>query len=385
MHKRLKIRLYPTKKQKEVLDNHFNAYRFLYNLSLEYKIMMYKDYGINKSGYDLQSEIFELRREVDWLSKCKAECLRDAGLNVDKTFKNFFNGKGYPKFKSKRSENSFHTYQNLSCKDNILTFFKQKIKFKTSEKYIKLLNSHKIKQVTFKKDKCGDYWASCLIDTEDTKQLPKTDDIVGIDLGIKHILITSDGEFFENKRYFDNTRKKLKRAQQKFSKTKKGSKNREKQAIKVAKIYRKIGRQREHYYHQISNKLLNENQVVVMESLKVQNMMEKKELSRLISDASWGLLTTMLEYKAKWYGREIIKIDTYFPSSKMCSSCGNIKQDLKLSDRVYKCSNCDLKIDRDYNATLNIKNSGIKIPLEPVESKVTNSMNQELKDLLTIK
>ena len=119
-----------------------------------------------------------------------------------------------------------------------------------------------------------------------------------------------------------------------------------------------------------------------MESLKVQNMMEKKELSRLISDASWGLLTTMLEYKAKWYGREIIKIDTYFPSSKMCSSCGNIKQDLKLSDRIYKCNNCDLEIDRDYNATLNIKNSGIKSPLEPVESKVTNSENQEL---LTIK
>lgn len=378
MYKRLKIRLYPTKKQKEVLDNHFNAYRFLYNLSLEYKIMMYKDYGINKIGYDLQAEIFELRKETDWLSKCKAECLRDAGLNVDKTFKKFFKGSGYPKFKSKKSENSFHAYQSINCKENILNFYRQKIKFKTSKKYTTLLNNHKIKQVTFKKDKCGDYWASCLIDTSDTKQLPKTDNIVGIDLGVKHLVITSDGEFFENKRYFDNTRKKLKRAQQRFSKTKKGSKNREKQAIKVAKIYRKISRQREHYYHQITNKLLNENQVVVMESLKVQNMIEKKELSRLISDASWSLLTNMLEYKANWYGREIIKIDTYFPSSKMCSSCGNIKQDLKLSDRVYKCNNCDLEIDRDYNATLNIKNSGIKLPLEPVESKVTNSMNQEL-------
>jgi len=343
---------------------------------------MYKDYGINKSGYDLQTEILELRKETDWLSECKAECLRDAGLNVDKTFKKFFNGKGYPKFKSKKSDSSFHAYQSLSCKDNILNFYKQKIKFKTSEKYTNLLNSHKIKQVTFKKDKCGDYWASCLIDTEDTKQLPKTDNTVGIDLGIKHLVITSDGEFFENKRYFDNTRKKLKRAQQKFSRTKKGSKNRERQAIKVAKIYRKISRQREHYYHQITNKLLNENQVIVMESLKIQNMLEKRKLSRLIADASWSLLTNMLEYKANWYGREIIKIDTYFPSSKMCSSCGNIKQDLQLSDRIYKCSNCDLEMDRDHNATLNIKNSGIKSPSEPVESKVTNSMNQEL---LTIK
>lgn len=356
MLKRIKVRLYPTKQQKEVLDNHINAYRYLYNLSLEYKIMMYKDYGINKSGFDLQNEILELRKEVDWLAKCKAECLRDAGLNVDKTFKKFFKGSGYPKFKSKRSRQSFTAYQSINVKNNRLSFFKQKIKFKTSENYTSLLSTHKIKQCTFIKDSCGDYWASCLIDTEIKKQLSKTHSVVGIDLGIKHTVITSDGEFFENSRYFDRTRKKLKKQQQKFSRSKKGSKNREKQRVKIAKTYRKITRQREWYYHQISNKLLNENQVIVLENLKIQNLLEKKEISRMISDASWGTLVNMLEYKANWYGREIYKVDTYFPSSKKCSSCGSIKQDLKLSDRVYNCSNCDLEIDRDLNSAYNIKN-----------------------------
>jgi len=317
--------------------------------------MMYRDYGINKTGYDMQKEIFELRRDFDWMAECKAECLRDSGLNVDKSFKKFFKGAGYPKFKSKKSENSFSAYQNIKCNGNLLYFYKQKIKFRTSERYVCLLNTHKIKQVTFKKDKCGDYWATCLIVTEPSKELSKTNKIIGIDLGVKHLVITSDGEFFEHKRYFDKAKNKLKRAQQKFSKTEKGSKNREKCRTKIAKIHRKITRQREWYYHQISNKLLNDNQVIVMETLKVQNMLEKKELSRLISDASWGMLTQMLEYKAKWYGREIFKVDTYFPSSKMCSGCGSIKQDLKVSDRIYTCKNCNLEIDRDVNASINIK------------------------------
>lgn len=355
VHKRVKVRIYPTKGQKVVLDRHFDVYRFMYNLCLEYKIMMYRDYGINKTGYDMQKEIFELRKDFEWMMKCKAECLRDAGLNVDKSFKKFFKGAGYPKFKSKKSENSFSAYQSIKCNGNLLYFYRQKIKFRTSERYVCLLNTHKIKQVTFKKDKCGDYWATFLIITEVNKELPKTNKIIGIDLGVKHLVITSDGEFFENKRYFYKTKNKLKKAQQKFSKTKEGSKNREKCRTKIAKIHRKIARQREWYYHQISNKLLYDNQVVVMETLKVQNMLGRKGLSRLISDASWGMLTQMLEYKAKWYGREVFKVDTYFPSSKMCSGCGYIKQDLKLTDRIYICKNCDLEIDRDVNASRNIK------------------------------
>ena len=180
MYKRLKVKLYPTKNQIEMLENHFDGYRFAYNLSLEYKQHLWKYHKINISGFDLQKELFQIRKESDWLIKCKAECIRDAGLNVDKAYKNFFKGKGFPKYKSKKGVQSFSAYQAINCKNNKLTFYKNKIKFKTSEKYNTLLETHKIKQCTFKRDLCGDYWATLLIDTDDTKILPKSENILGI-------------------------------------------------------------------------------------------------------------------------------------------------------------------------------------------------------------
>ena len=367
MYKRLKVKLYPTKSQSKMLENHFDGYRFAYNLSLEYKQALWNYNRINISGFDLQKELFEIRKEVDWLSLCKAECIRDAGLNVDKAYKNFFKGKGFPKFKSKKGEQSFSAYQSISCKNNKLTFYKNKINFKTSNYYNELLETHKIKTCTFKKDLCGDYWATLLIDTEDTKTLPKTENVIGIDLGIKHLVITSEGQIFENKRFMQSSYYRLRTLQRKFSKTKKGGKNREKLRIKIAKLNRKICRQKEHYYHQITNELLRDNQTIVMETLNVKGMMEEKKLSRNISDASWGLLTQMLEYKAKWYGRNLIKINQWFPSSKTCSNCGNVKEVLLLSERTYKCEVCKTEIDRDLNAAINIKQTGIKIPEETVE------------------
>ena len=376
MYKRIKVKLYPTKNQIEMLERHFDGYRFAYNLSLEYKQHLYKHYKLNISGFDLQKELLEIRKEVDWLSKCKAECIRDAGLNVDKAYKNFFKGKGFPKYKSKKGEQSFSAYQSINCRDNKLSFYKNKIKFKTSEKYNILLETHKIKQCTFKKDLCGDYWATLLIDTDDTKVLPKSENIIGIDLGVKDLVITSDGEVFENKKFLQNNYYKLRRLQRKFAKTKKGGKNREKLRIKIAKLNRKIVWQKEYYYHQITNQLIRDNQTIVMETLGVKDMLEQKKMSRQISDASWGLLTQMLEYKCKWYGRELIKINQYYPSSKTCSGCGNVKETLLLSERVYRCDSCGLEIDRDKNAAKNIKQTGIKIPKETVENTSISLVNE---------
>ena len=163
-----------------MLERHFSGYRFAYNLSLEYKQILWRHHKINISGFDLQKELFEIRKESDWLSLCKAECIRDAGLNVDKAYKNFFKGKGFPKFKSKRGIQSFSAYQSINCKNNKLTFYKNKIKFKTSDIYNELLETHIIKQCTFKKDLCGDYWATFLIETKDTKTLPKSKNTIGI-------------------------------------------------------------------------------------------------------------------------------------------------------------------------------------------------------------
>lgn len=202
---------------------------------------------------------------------------------------------------------------------------------------------------------------------------------MGIFLGIKDLMIISEGEVFENKKFLQNTYFKLRRLQRKFSKTKKGGKNREKLRTKIAKINRKICRQKEHYYHQITNTLLRENQTIVMETLNIKGMMEEKKLSRNISDASWGLLTQMLEYKCKWYGRDLIKINKWYPSSKTCSKCGNVKKILLLSERTYKCEVCKTKIDRDLNAAINIKNTGLKIPEEFAEEKrITSPKKQKV-------
>ena len=359
--KNYKVRLYPTIKQKEMLEQHFNGYRFAYNLCLEYKSTLWKDYKKNISGFDMQKELFILNKEIDFLSICKVECIRDAALNVDKSYKKFFNGNGFPKFKSRKGIQSFAAYQSINIKDNKIKFFKNNIKFRTSQWLSKKLENNKIKRVTFKKDLEGKYWASLLIDKKENLELLKLEKSVGIDLGLKDLIITSDGEFFENKKYLKNQYYKLRTLQRKFAKSKKNGKNREKLRIKIANKHNKISNQRFHYYHQITNTLIRENQTICIESLKIKEMVKNRSLSKSISDVSWGLLTQMLEYKCKWYGRELIKINTYFPSSKQCSNCGNIKKELKLSERIYKCDECTYSEDRDLNASYNILKEGLRI------------------------
>lgn len=357
MLKRFQIRLYPTKEQEVLLDRHVNAYRFLYNLCLEYKIEMYKYYGINKSGYDMQKELFEIIKTTDWLKGLKVECLRDAALNVDKTFKKFFKGQSkYPKFKNKKSRKSFTANQSIAIKCNKLHFFKNLIKFKTSDRYEEILKDNKIKQCTFYKDTSGKWFASCLVDSTITKTIPTTDKKIGIDLGIKNFITTSDGNFISNPNFFKKSEKKLKRIQKQFSKTKKCGSNREKLRIKLSKVHNKVYNQKQHFFHQVSNKLILENQEIFIEDLRVNKMLKNKKLSKAISEGSWRMFRNILEYKCIWYGRKLVVCDTYFASSKACSNCGNIKQDLKLSDRTYKCRNCNTEIDRDINAAINLVN-----------------------------
>lgn len=361
MHKRLQVRLYPTEVQKQTLKEHFDAYRYCYNLCLEYKQHLYKYHKLNVSGYDMAKELLVIRKEADFLKKCKAECIREAAHSVEKSYKNFFKGKGFPKFKSKHSRQSFSAYQSIKVLGNRVKFYGKYYKFKTSDKYFEQLNNHKIKQITFIKEVDGNYYTTFLIETKEDLTLPKNKNVIAFDLGLTDLLITSGGEYFENKKFMRNEGFKLRHFQRKFAKTKKGGKNREKLRLKINKIYNKITKQREHYYHQITNQLICENQTIIMESLKVQKMSENKNLSYFIQDVSWGLFTQMLEYKCKWYGRELIKVDQYFPSSKMCSNCGNVKEELKLSQRQYECDKCSLSLQRDYNSSLNILQKGLEI------------------------
>lgn len=380
--KLIKVRLYPTEEQKKMLEMHFNAYRFCYNLCLEYRSFMWDLYKINKSKYDMQAELFEIMKTTDWLKDCKVECLREAVHQVDKNVRNFFKGKGYPKFKTKKTEKSFPATQAIYSIGGKIKFFGNYIKYKDSEKYIELLESNKIKRIAFKKDKVGDYWASCLIEIPvNIDEVKKSDSIIGLDLGLKDLIITSEGVKYANNKYLINSELKEKKLKRKFAKTKKGSKNREKLRVKVAKLYRKTCRQKEHYYHQITNELIRDNQTIVIETLDIQNMIKNHKLSRGISDASWGIIIHQLIQKSKWYDRELIRIDRFYPSSKTCSNCGSVKGEIKLSERVYKCENCGIDIDRDINAAINIRNAGLKIPgvsaegvgCEPIETE-SNSL-----------
>lgn len=355
MYKRLKIRLYPTKRQEKVLENHFNAYRFAYNLCLEYKSHLWKYHKINKSGFDLQSELVAILKEVDFLNRCKVECIRQAALDVDKSYKNFFNGKGFPKFKSKKDKQSFVAQQSIKIKNEKLSFFRNFIKFKTSDKYLEKLKDNKIKQCSFSKDKTGKYWASCLIEDSEIKNLPKSENKIGIDLGLKHFIVTSDGEFIENNKFYIRNQFKLRSLQRKFSKTKNGGKNREKLRIKISKLHQKITNQKSHFFHQVSNNIIRDNQSISCETLKVENMIKNRNLSKSIQDVSWSSFVSILEYKCLWYGRELIRVPTYYASSKICSNCGNKKDNLRLSDRIYNCESCGIFIDRDLNASYNIR------------------------------
>lgn len=380
IHKSIKVRIYPTYKQKQMLDRHFNAFRFCYNLCLQYKSIMWNSYKISKSGYDMQSELYEIIKNTPWLSGCKVECIRESATRVELSFKEFFRGKSYPKYKKKLGCQSFPAKQSVYASEFKLTFFGSKIKYKTSDKNITLLETNKIKSINFKKDKVGDYWASCLIEIPCPEKLPISEKSIGIDLGIKNLVTTSDGIFYKNSKFLQSSIFKIKKLDRKFSRSQKGSNNRNKIRIKIAKLYRKASSQRTHYYNQITNDLIRENQTIVLETLKIQNMIKNHTLASLIKDSSWGLLISMLEYKASIYGRNIIKIGQWIPSTKTCSSCGNVKY-MDLDDRIYNCL-CGLSLDRDVNAAINIRNSGIKMPDVSVDGVGYEPNEAESKSLI---
>jgi putative transposase len=356
MLKAYKYRMYPNNEEKIYLVKTFGCSRFIYNKMLADRIKSYeenKDLDIKQIKYPTPAQY---KKEFEWLKEVDSLALANEQLNLDKAYKNFFRDKsvGFPRFKKKSNTNSFTTNnQNgtVYIENGYIKVPKLKtmIKIKKHRQFNGIIKSCTISQVP-----SGKYYISILVDTE-TIQLPKTDNKIGVDLGIKEFAITSDGVFFGNPKNLKKSEKRLAKLQKGLSRKQKGSNNRKKARLKVAKLHEKISNQRKDMLHKVSTQLINENQVIVIEDLKVSNMIKNHRLAKSIADVSFAEFRRMLEYKAKWYGREIMVAPSNYASSQLCSNCGNKSSQTKdLSCRTYVCPVCGMIMDRDINASKNL-------------------------------
>ncbi len=352
-----RFRLYPNKEQRDFLNKQIGHCRFVYNKLLEIAINDFKNNGKKWNFYEYKKLLPKLKEQYPFLKGANSQSLQEAVRWLDRAFKDFFKGlRGFPKFKKKKRTNAVVIPQHFKIEGN-----KVKIpKLKTSIKFKKHREIEgKIKGISIVRTPTGKYYLNVLVDRE-IKPLPPTDKVVAIDVGLTHFATLSTGEKIENPRYLERTLRRIKRLQRKLSRKVKGSKNYQKLAQRLAKLYEKVKNQRDDFLHKLSKKLIGDNQAVIVEDLDVKELLEKGNLSRQIADASWSRFLTFLEYKAKWYGRVLIKINRYFPSSKLCSVCGYKKEDLKLSERKWKCPKCGTLHNRDVNAAINLLNEGLK-------------------------
>lgn len=352
-----RFRLYPTKEQEKFLKQEAGNIRFVYNYFLALAKEKYQKEKAKWNYYEYKKLLPELKKEFEFLKFSNSQSLQESLKNLDKAFKNFFKGlSDFPKFKKKKKTNSISIPQHFKIVEN-----KLKIpKLKTSIKFKKHRTIEgKIKSISITIKPSGKYYLNVLVERE-IIPLPKKDKIIAIDMGLTDFIVTSDNQAVKNPKHFKKLERRLKLWQKRLSRKEKGSNNYKKWAKKVARLHEKITNVKNDFLHKLSKKIINENQVVIVENLNIKGLIKNKKLSKHIHQASWYKFINMLEYKAKLYKRELIKIDTFFPSSKLCSVCGYKHKELKLSDRVWTCPKCNTTHNRDYNATLNLLKEGLK-------------------------
>lgn len=358
MLKAYKFRLYPTHSQVEQFVQHFGAVRFVYNWSLEQKIKVYETEKKTLSRFDLNKMLPTIKNENEWLKSVNAQSLQEANIDLESAFTKFFREKkGFPNFKSRKNPvQSFHVPQHykVDFENNVIALPKigsvKAILHRTFE--------GKLKTATVSMNNTGQFHISILVDDEKelpTKQPFDEQTTIGVDVGLKHFATLSNGTKIDNPKHLHNSSKKLSVLQRRLSRKQKGSRNRNKARKVVAKQHLKIANQRKDFLHKLTSKLIRENQAIAVETLNVSGMMKNHCLAKSISDVSWSEFFRQLEYKAEWYGKTLLKIGQFEPSTKICSVCGYYNHEITLSVREWKCPECNAVHDRDINAAKNIK------------------------------
>lgn len=370
LNKGYKYRLYPNNEQKVLLEKHFGATRWIYNYGLTRKIEEYQKNKSKLSCFEIIKEIPEIKKDCEWLKEINAQSLQMSVRNLDNAYTCFFRKQNdFPKFKKKRDKKSFTIPQGntIDWQNGRAKFVKLgSIRVVIDRKF-----NGRILKATISKNN-DQYFVSYTVEENIKEIKPKKireKTTIGIDLGLKDFATFSDGTKISNPKYLHKSEQRLKVLQRRLSRKQKGGQNRKKAILKVSKLYNKIKNQRSYFLHKLTYQLTHDKQVdtISIEDLNVAGMIKNHCLAKSISDVGWSEFVRQLEYKSKWYGKNLLKIGRFEPSSKMCS-CGKVNSDLKLSEREWTCKECGKKHDRDILAANNIKNFSLSGLLKPVES-----------------
>ena len=371
IYKAYKFRLYPNIDQQELINKTLGCARFVYNTMLYEKETLYKENKIKKTKNDCLKELPLLKQRYSWLSEVDSMALTTAIFDLEDAFKTFYRTKYFPKYKNKDKKNSYRTnYVKRIYKDKLYENIKVDMKNRTITlpklKEIKIKGYRKTKEIkgriinaTVSRD-INRYYVSVLYEQEieDKKIIPRT--VVGIDLGVKDLVITSYGKKYNNQKYITKYEKKIKNLQKWLSKKQKGSKNYYKVKNKLKEAYKKLKNARKYLIHKITKEIVTENDLIITENLQIKKLIEKKEMSKYISDASLSEIIRQLEYKSKWQHKYFYQINKYYPSSQICSHCNTRNKEIKdLSIRSWTCKKCNNENDRDINAAINIMWEGL--------------------------
>jgi putative transposase len=377
MEKAYRYRFYPTVEQENLLRRTMGCARLVYNKALAARTEAWYERQ-DRVGYSQTSSMltnWKKEEELDFLNEVSCVPLQQGLRHLQTAFTNFFAGRAkYPNFKKKHNGGSAEFTTSAFRWKNGQVFL-AKCTTPLPIRWSKQIPERCVPStITVKLTPAGRWFVSILVDDYTIKPLPKSDKSIGLDVGITSLIATSNGDKITNHKHFKKLRQKLKRTQKALARKQKGSNNGKKARVQVAKVYAQIADARKDFLHKLTTQILRENQTIVVEDLAIKNMMKNHKLALAISDASWGELIRQLSYKCQWYGRELIKIDRWFPSSKRCGNCGHIINELPLNIREWECPKCGTNHDRDINAAKNILAAGLAVSVcgatvRPQESK----------------